>query len=65
MNKESTAFFSLIKYFKACHAKKNKVKSKENNAIIDFYLWFHLNKPDVWECWAPVTALIIRNNSNI
>lgn len=38
MNKESTAFFSLIKYFKACHAKKNKVKSKENNAIIDFYL---------------------------
>ena len=38
MNKESTAFFSLIKYFNACHAKKNKVKSKENNAIIDFYL---------------------------
>lgn len=35
MNKEYTAFFSLIKYFKASHAKK--LKSKENNAIIDFY----------------------------
>lgn len=37
MNKETTGFFSLIKYFKACYAKKIKVKSKENNAMIDFY----------------------------